>query len=757
MKPIQPIPVLEGSKTTEVFARLTVEAFNASGGKAQSRRCFDLPCTMYHTPTDADVPNYSHFVNIKHSFLAQNETVLQHWPYFHDDFDMKDAKELEEQYYLDVKGRERKLKRLAQAENYAEYVEDMLRDIGCAWSDVLRFLLDPEPDVGTNPQALAALRARDRFCDEDFVRGGQRWTTVLSKLPLSIDPERVGKAALFCEHFQKIAKFQLWHVARRSDYTAKLLKEEEKPRPDLDEITCRVCMRFCCPDHGEIHENPSGGSDSERDGSADEDVVETDIIHPYRVNYRSRVSLPSTVDNVEPGTPTEIEPKRKRVEYWLKQNLNHYPDDRRGPFYPCHHPGKTCDKVRCSCFLNRIPCEKSCACPPSCKRKWQGCDCRRKGSSNMICFEDARCACFQYGRECDADLCGECGVLDVLDPVHRHDDRVLQNRCHNASIQRGVPRHTILGDSGIHGLGLYACEDIQPHDFVGEYKGEIITKEEAERRGAVYEHQKLSYLFSLNKKQEVDSTLFGNKMRFINHALLKQANLYPRIIMVNTVFRIALYGARKINAGQELFFDYGDQFPQDQLGGKAGKERKAAPHVRNKNLLEHFDKVVTDTDKFGNRRARKAAYDNKRGKSAVKGSGPGSTNGSVVTRKSTVFRPSSSRGDDARSGVERSRPQRQIGDIDPDDDEKAPPQSQLDDRKFDSGQILKRYNLEHDDDDPDLNHGDDEEDDEFTPRSSDDRRFEETSSVDGGDEDDDDEGMRPAPTRSRSSRLRKFE
>jgi histone-lysine N-methyltransferase EZH2 len=68
------------------------------------------------------------------------------------------------------------------------------------------------------------------------------------------------------------------------------------------------------------------------------------------------------------------------------------------------------------------------------------------------------------------------------------------------------------------------------NDFVGEYKGEIITKEEAERRGAVYEIQKLSYLFSLNATQEIDGTNFGNTMRFINHAKGK-ANLYPRIIM----------------------------------------------------------------------------------------------------------------------------------------------------------------------------------------------------------------------------------
>ncbi|EME48742.1 hypothetical protein DOTSEDRAFT_105349, partial [Dothistroma septosporum NZE10] len=206
-------------------------------------------------------------------------------------------------------------------------------------------------------------------------------------------------------------------------------------------------------------------------------------------------------------------------------------------------------------------CEKTCACSPSCPKRFQGCNCvseKAKSSQKLVCFESDACACFQLGRECDPDLCGECGVCDVVDPMHRdkHDGRILIGKCRNANMQRGVSKHTILGDSGVHGLGLYACETIRQHEFVGEYKGEIIQKDEAERRGAVYEHQKLSYLFSLNNTQEIDSTYFGTKTRFINHAPGSKANLYPRIIMVNAVHRIALYGQRQIAAGEELFFDY---------------------------------------------------------------------------------------------------------------------------------------------------------------------------------------------------------
>ncbi|KAI7281140.1 hypothetical protein KC345_g4293 [Hortaea werneckii] len=164
-------------------------------------------------------------------------------------------------------------------------------------------------------------------------------------------------------------------------------------------------------------------------------------------------------------------------------------------------------------------------------------------------------------------------------------------------------KRTLLGQSGIHGFGLYAGQTIRQHDFVGEYKGEIITKEEAERRGAVYEKQQLSYLFTLNAFQEIDSTYFGNNIRFINHAGNGKNNLYPRIFMVNTVHRIALFADKTIQKGEELLFDYGPKFPDEQLGGKKAYQ----PRVRNSNMVHDFWEVEVERDATGYRRARKAA------------------------------------------------------------------------------------------------------------------------------------------------------
>ena len=129
---------------------------------------------------------------------------------------------------------------------------------------------------------------------------------------------------------------------------------------------------------------------------------------------------------------------------------------------------------------------------------------------------DKSCECSILGRECDPDICRHCGVNEVLDPVNRYCD--VTGKCNNANIQKGVPRRTILGDSKLlasaklPGLGLYMGETVKKGSYLGEYVGEIISKEEAERRGIAYNKRNMSYLFDLNK-----SKLTGTLEIFLEH------------------------------------------------------------------------------------------------------------------------------------------------------------------------------------------------------------------------------------------------
>lgn len=114
----------------------------------------------------------------------------------------------------------------------------------------------------------------------------------------------------------------------------------------------------------------------------------------------------------------------------------------------------------------------------------------------------------------------------------------------------------MLGRSTVSGMGLYAAEPIAKDELIGEYKGEIITSEEADRRGKIYDVRGVSFLFNLNKALVIDATRAGNKLRFINHSS-RYMNCQAKVVMVNRVHRIGLFAKRGISKGEELFFDYG--------------------------------------------------------------------------------------------------------------------------------------------------------------------------------------------------------
>ncbi|KAK6432696.1 hypothetical protein LTR95_011133 [Oleoguttula sp. CCFEE 5521] len=630
------IPVTASSNTPADAVRVNVET---SIGKASVKSHYVVKPTICDTSGVEDVPGYTHYVSLKDDLLAPNVLHMNVWPYFGDEYVKQDT--FGQLYHVDTADRERKLRRLLQAQRAEEYARSALDDLGITWSDVLHFLLDRNGigTAGLHDSMKRAVSKAATFRLEDFpstTKDGDKWVYVLSYVSSQSRPQQLGKAALLCDCFQSSFKLPLWHLARRSDVVRKAFEAHERqPLPPQDR-TCRVCFHFNCSIHGEYREEETDDADP---GMEEDAAVATDLVHPEKVNRRKRMSfLPTPNSDKELSLPFRLPTKKKGT--WDPNAFAKL--EERSPFYPCYHPGKTCEAAgtKCTCVEQHVPCEKTCDCISDCARRFQGCTCKA-GLKALVCFEDNRCDCFQLGRECDPDLCGLCDVNAMLDPEHGHELK-SNGRCRNLDIQRARAKLVLLGDSGVHGMGLYAGEAIRADEFIGEYVGEVITTNEGERRGAVYEHQFLSYLFSLNKTQEVDATYYGNEMRFMNHRPKNAANVYPRVKLVNTVHRIALYGQRPIKPGEELFFDYGPQFPEKSLKGeeKVGKNHVAAsaPHVRNKNLVSNFYDVEDTEDAAGNVIARKA----------TSGRRP-----KVKTPKSETATPKSNSQGAARAGADR--------------------------------------------------------------------------------------------------------
>ena len=104
------------------------------------------------------------------------------------------------------------------------------------------------------------------------------------------------------------------------------------------------------------------------------------------------------------------------------------------------------------------------------------------------------------------------------------------------------------------GWGAFAAVPLDKGDFLGEYVGEVLGQQEADRRGKVYDRIDNSYLFNLNQQYVLDARQRGNKLRFANHS--SNPNCHARVLMVDGDHRVAIYAQEDIGPGEELFYNY---------------------------------------------------------------------------------------------------------------------------------------------------------------------------------------------------------
>jgi histone-lysine N-methyltransferase EZH2 len=146
-------------------------------------------------------------------------------------------------------------------------------------------------------------------------------------------------------------------------------------------------------------------------------------------------------------------------------------------------------------------------------------------------------------------------------------------------LRLGRRYRTIAGRSAVHGWGVFAAESIPKNVLIGEYVGEIISQDEAERRGRVYDELDYSFLFNITEHYAVDSTRLGSKLKYCNHS--PTPNCEPRLMRVGGDVRVGIYSKQDIASLEELFFDYGyHNGPEWAMQGKLPMQGTAAAKSR---------------------------------------------------------------------------------------------------------------------------------------------------------------------------------
>lgn len=120
-----------------------------------------------------------------------------------------------------------------------------------------------------------------------------------------------------------------------------------------------------------------------------------------------------------------------------------------------------------------------------------------------------------------------------------------------------MTRQITTRTSKVHGKGVFACVDIPKKTRIIEYKGELISDEEADRRHPTNPDDPFhTFFFSLSDSDLcIDANVRGNSARWINHSCKPNCET-EEVVDERGRSHVYIYAKRDIRAGEELNYDY---------------------------------------------------------------------------------------------------------------------------------------------------------------------------------------------------------
>lgn len=169
-------------------------------------------------------------------------------------------------------------------------------------------------------------------------------------------------------------------------------------------------------------------------------------------------------------------------------------------------------------------------------------------------------------------------MLNSRLPIYECNDRCgCGEKCANRVVTAGRKVNLqIFPTQDGRGWGVRSTDDIKRGQYVGNYVGELITSQEAQRRrraGNSMTHKDV-YLFALDKfsdpsstdprlkndPYEIDGEFYSGPTRFINHSCDPNLRIFAIVTdTANTPFHgLAFFALKDIDKDTELTFDYTD-------------------------------------------------------------------------------------------------------------------------------------------------------------------------------------------------------